>query len=336
MGEVEPYSCWDGVVDGATGDEEFDNILSILDFPMDSLEGDGFVGDWDATKSQYLGPIPSDVLMGPPTTARGKINTAPPVLLPVEAAHIDATPELKQLPYRLEDTSGPSIPRQNKYTEVQEQGVFRTQSPISVLENSGSSALKSPLIKTHTGKRTRSKRARPSGVSPWLLMSPPLAPPSASRKIQNARKTKERTRRSSLSRSSLAVETTEDLSYKANNQFPATDHVEPQKAGPQRPAIVKKCTHCEVTKTPQWREGPLGPKTLCNACGVRYRSGRLFPEYRPAASPTFVPSLHSNSHEKVVEMRSKAKQQATKVEGSPVSPQMEFVPMSSYLFDPVC
>ena len=49
----------------------------------------------------------------------------------------------------------------------------------------------------------------------------------------------------------------------------------------------------------------MGPKTLCNACGVRYKSGRLFPEYRPAASPTFVPSIHSNSHKKVVEMRSK-------------------------------
>ena len=50
----------------------------------------------------------------------------------------------------------------------------------------------------------------------------------------------------------------------------------------------------------------MGPKTLCNACGVRYKSGRLFPEYRPAASPTFVPSLHSNSHKKVLEMRNKS------------------------------
>lgn len=49
----------------------------------------------------------------------------------------------------------------------------------------------------------------------------------------------------------------------------------------------------------------MGPKTLCNACGVRYKSGRLFPEYRPAASPTFIPSLHSNSHKKVIEMRNK-------------------------------
>uniref|UniRef100_A0A0D9WIS7 GATA-type domain-containing protein n=1 Tax=Leersia perrieri TaxID=77586 RepID=A0A0D9WIS7_9ORYZ len=47
----------------------------------------------------------------------------------------------------------------------------------------------------------------------------------------------------------------------------------------------------------------MGPKTLCNACGVRYKSGRLVPEYRPAASPTFVVSKHSNSHRKVVELR---------------------------------
>jgi len=47
----------------------------------------------------------------------------------------------------------------------------------------------------------------------------------------------------------------------------------------------------------------MGPKTLCNACGVRYKSGRLVPEYRPAASPTFVMSKHSNSHRKVLELR---------------------------------
>ncbi|KAL0928232.1 hypothetical protein M5K25_000104 [Dendrobium thyrsiflorum] len=67
--------------------------------------------------------------------------------------------------------------------------------------------------------------------------------------------------------------------------------------------MARKCMHCESQKTPQWRAGPMGPKTLCNACGVRYKSGRLFPEYRPAESPSFTPSVHSNSHKKVVEMR---------------------------------
>lgn len=32
---------------------------------------------------------------------------------------------------------------------------------------------------------------------------------------------------------------------------------------------IKCCTKCGATKTPQWREGPYGPKTLCNACGVK-------------------------------------------------------------------
>lgn len=33
------------------------------------------------------------------------------------------------------------------------------------------------------------------------------------------------------------------------------------------------CLNCQAQKTPQWRMGPDGPKTLCNACGVRYRKG---------------------------------------------------------------
>ncbi|KAJ4749663.1 GATA transcription factor [Rhynchospora pubera] len=79
-------------------------------------------------------------------------------------------------------------------------------------------------------------------------------------------------------------------------EMPTTYQLAPPSAG-------RRCLHCETDKTPQWRTGPMGPKTLCNACGVRYKSGRLVPEYRPAASPTFVVSKHSNSHRKVVELR---------------------------------
>ncbi|KAK1425987.1 hypothetical protein QVD17_14654 [Tagetes erecta] len=72
----------------------------------------------------------------------------------------------------------------------------------------------------------------------------------------------------------------------------------------------RKCLHCATDKTPQWRTGPLGPKTLCNACGVRYKSGRLVPEYRPASSPTFVLTKHSNSHRKVLELRRQKEMQS--------------------------
>ena len=33
------------------------------------------------------------------------------------------------------------------------------------------------------------------------------------------------------------------------------------------------CTNCSTHQTPQWRCGPQGPRTLCNACGVRYKKG---------------------------------------------------------------
>ncbi|KAJ1691996.1 hypothetical protein LUZ63_016151 [Rhynchospora breviuscula] len=98
--------------------------------------------------------------------------------------------------------------------------------------------------------------------------------------------------------------------YPLSQPKPDTDTVSvPKKKKHRVPSKVQKekaqrrCTHCLSNKTPQWREGPMGPKTLCNACGVRFKSGRLLPEYRPAKSPTFVSWMHSNSHKKVLEMR---------------------------------
>jgi GATA-binding protein, other eukaryote len=75
------------------------------------------------------------------------------------------------------------------------------------------------------------------------------------------------------------------------------------------PKSAKQCLHCGSSSTPQWREGPLGRSTLCNACGVRYRQGRLLPEYRPLASPTFEPSEHANKHSQVMQLHRQRKSQ---------------------------
>uniref|UniRef100_A0A5B6YLE6 Putative GATA transcription factor 16 n=1 Tax=Davidia involucrata TaxID=16924 RepID=A0A5B6YLE6_DAVIN len=37
---------------------------------------------------------------------------------------------------------------------------------------------------------------------------------------------------------------------------------------------VKTCADCGTSKTPLWRGGPAGPKSLCNACGIRSRKKR--------------------------------------------------------------
>ncbi|KAI7748456.1 hypothetical protein M8C21_007614 [Ambrosia artemisiifolia] len=36
----------------------------------------------------------------------------------------------------------------------------------------------------------------------------------------------------------------------------------------------KCCTDCHTTRTPLWRGGPAGPKSLCNACGIKYHKKR--------------------------------------------------------------
>ncbi|CAO2173756.1 unnamed protein product, partial [Urochloa humidicola] len=37
---------------------------------------------------------------------------------------------------------------------------------------------------------------------------------------------------------------------------------------------VRGCVECRATTTPMWRSGPTGPRSLCNACGIRYRKKR--------------------------------------------------------------
>uniref|UniRef100_A0A7N0UF90 GATA-type domain-containing protein n=1 Tax=Kalanchoe fedtschenkoi TaxID=63787 RepID=A0A7N0UF90_KALFE len=39
-------------------------------------------------------------------------------------------------------------------------------------------------------------------------------------------------------------------------------------------ASKKLCVDCGTSKTPLWRGGPAGPKSLCNACGIRSRKRR--------------------------------------------------------------
>ncbi|KAJ0961998.1 hypothetical protein J5N97_029826 [Dioscorea zingiberensis] len=144
------------------------------------------------------------------------------------------------------------------------------------------------------GRAARSKRCK---ANSWLAMqampsqsSSPSTTSSSSSSDFPAMKPKS----SNADNNSVSVDNngnTRNVAYKGKN------------VGSGGEGGVRRCTHCASEKTPQWRTGPLGPKTLCNACGVRYKSGRLVPEYRPAASPTFVLTQHSNSHRKVLELR---------------------------------
>ncbi|KAF9434724.1 hypothetical protein BGZ76_007539 [Entomortierella beljakovae] len=47
----------------------------------------------------------------------------------------------------------------------------------------------------------------------------------------------------------------------------------------------RQCAYCGCTSTPTWRRGPDGPHTLCNACGVKWRQGRIFIDTPPLVTP---------------------------------------------------
>ncbi|GJM87185.1 hypothetical protein PR202_ga03113 [Eleusine coracana subsp. coracana] len=222
-----------------------------------------------------------------------------------------------------------------------EDAIFRSSSPISVLENSSynattnvgsasssssssssSSAWSAPVSPRPEPPvlvipaRARSKRSRPSAFSggravepPTILVPTPMYSGATSSHsdpesiAESNPDTVAPPKKKKKAKKPAPVPTASDAEGDADGD---ADYVEGGEQEQPQGGAVRRCTHCQIEKTPQWRAGPLGPKTLCNACGVRYKSGRLFPEYRPAASPTFVPAIHSNSHKKVVEMRQKA------------------------------
>ncbi|KAK9136343.1 hypothetical protein Syun_015673 [Stephania yunnanensis] len=57
------------------------------------------------------------------------------------------------------------------------------------------------------------------------------------------------------------------------------------------PLLARRCANCDTTSTPLWRNGPRGPKSLCNACGIRYKK-----EERRATAAANVSSSNVGAH----------------------------------------
>jgi hypothetical protein len=65
---------------------------------------------------------------------------------------------------------------------------------------------------------------------------------------------------------------------------PAAVHTASAAAAPVDSSVMKRCLNCGSTGTPQWRRGPEGAGTLCNACGVKWKHGKLVLPKKPASS----------------------------------------------------
>ncbi|KAF2587222.1 hypothetical protein F2Q70_00037652 [Brassica cretica] len=49
----------------------------------------------------------------------------------------------------------------------------------------------------------------------------------------------------------------------------ATEEISSSSSSSDGGGEKKSCAICGTSKTPLWRGGPTGPKSLCNACGIR-------------------------------------------------------------------
>lgn len=299
----------------------FDHIDDLIEFPpvsdtaLSSVDCNEFTDIWTNNSDDLQ---VSDPIFGGSNSDKAS-NLSEELAVPYE----DIV-QLEWLSNFMEDSfSGGGMTINKENIPVQKETVvthhqFQSSSPVSVLESSSSSSSSSsysggggsvkmiPLSPIQRGpQRARSKRPRPATFNPRAmieLLSPMVfMPVSASSESETNFAS-----RCGSNPVSIQSDQKKKKVKKVKIQLGPREENEDQNENQNQSGQgVRKCMHCEITKTPQWRAGPMGPKTLCNACGVRYKSGRLFPEYRPAASPTFVPTLHSNSHKKVVEMRTK-------------------------------
>ncbi|KAI4322273.1 hypothetical protein L6164_021984 [Bauhinia variegata] len=284
-------------------DEIFDDAMKLLDFPLEDVENNFPEEDWDAQLKHLEEPSFDIFSMAPYGLCDSTQHDNPKLKLGRSFSACNEISPIKQQTETLGFTYTKCIPNPNVSSKGKDLHLFRTYSPVSVFESSSSSSGENcsfdlPIIPV---KGARSKRRRLSSFSPLFSISFISKSPAL-----------QKSQRTAASELDLETQPNGKLLNRVKGKQRKRDlsllsgPVEMKRSSSQESVVPRKCTHCEVTKTPQWREGPLGPKTLCNACGVRYRSGRLFPEYRPAASPAFVESKHSNCHKKVIEMRNSA------------------------------
>jgi hypothetical protein len=67
------------------------------------------------------------------------------------------------------------------------------------------------------------------------------------------------------------------------------------------PQASRRCMYCASEKTSRWLQGPDGPGTLCNACGQRFKKGRLLQSNSRHRSSSIENSAFGNNVAALVE-----------------------------------
>jgi len=85
----------------------------------------------------------------------------------------------------------------------------------------------------------------------------------------------------------------------------------------------KVCEYCGGSETPMWRRGPSGKGSLCNKCGVKWKSGKIYkgePIPSQSASNTAASSVVSTPN-----INSQTKMKRQKIEAPPKKPRVQSI-----------
>lgn len=119
----------------------------------------------------------------------------------------------------------------------------------------------------HRNHENRSSRADNISVK-WM---------SSKMRIMRKMTNPDQTITSTTTAAAAAIDSTAPVNFSSSHNF------EEHKLHPSSPMgtdssnntnPIRVCSDCNTTKTPLWRSGPRGPKSLCNACGIRQRKAR--------------------------------------------------------------
>ncbi|XP_020218144.1 GATA transcription factor 19 [Cajanus cajan] len=62
-----------------------------------------------------------------------------------------------------------------------------------------------------------------------------------------------------------------DILQQSKHNNPQSQTKSPRPTNTTDSLLARRCANCDTTSTPLWRNGPRGPKSLCNACGIRFK-----------------------------------------------------------------
>ncbi|CAN4096465.1 unnamed protein product [Withania somnifera] len=111
------------------------------------------------------------------------------------------------------------------------------------------------------------------------------------------------------------------LDDQKQQQTESTDHSSHNSSSNNNNIPIRVCSDCNTTKTPLWRSGPKGPKSLCNACGIRQRKARRAMAAAAAANGTNFSSTTGTSTTTTMKIKvQQQKQKITKVNTNHVVP----------------